>query len=752
MTKSKATAPKLTVITWLIFGFVLLAAIVRIEAAPRGSRAAAQAEANRVAVNSDDIAGVVTSSKGPEAGVWVIAETDDFETKFRKIVVTDDSGRYLIPDLRKANYKIWVRGYGLVDSRPVESTPGKTLALTATVAPTPQAAAQYYPPNYWYSMVQVPPKSAFPMKISEENGGAPPQTMQTQADWIWGLKRGCEVCHQMGNKATREVEPQLGSFKTLKEARERQFQVGQGGKQLHSSGLGLDNSTAMAMWADWSERIAKGEVPPTPPRPQGIERNVVITLWDFATRAAFPHDLISTDKRKPTANGNGRVFVSDWSEGAVSIIDPQENTASMAKVPLRNEEWRKILLSAEPQGVQFPSPYWGKDLKQVRNDNVNAGPLMMDSKGRSWFNVQTRLDVPAFCLKGSNNRFAKYYPMKQVSLEQLRFQAAGAAYYDPKTHEFGIVDLCFGGSHEDFANDKDETLYITARGVQGIGWIKTRVWDETHDAEKSQGWCPAVLDYNGDGKIGPFTKENEPADPKLDRIVTGPTGYTIAVNQVDGSVWYQTLDVPGKIVRVDPGANPPQSCIAEAYEPPFDFKDPNKQAYFSPEGIDVDTNGIVWVGLAGSAHLASFDRSKCKVRNGPTATGQHCPEGWTMYPLPGPKFKGSDVATDFFYNGWVDRFNTLGLGNNVPVLTGTGSDSLLVFLPDSKKWITLRVPYPMGFYTRSLDGRIDDPKGGWKGRGLWSAVETRVVWHDEGGWGSRPVAARFQIRPDPLAK
>ena len=124
----------------------------------------------------------------------------------------------------------------------------------------------------------------------------------------------------MGNKATREVEPQLGSFKTLKEARERQFQVGQGGKRLHSSGLGLDNSTAMAMWADWSERIAKGEVPPTPPRPQGIERNVVITLWDFATRAAFPHDLISTDKRKPTANGNGRVFVSDWSEGAVSII------------------------------------------------------------------------------------------------------------------------------------------------------------------------------------------------------------------------------------------------------------------------------------------------------------------------------------------------------------------------------------------------------------------------------------------------
>jgi hypothetical protein len=96
-------------------------------------------------VNGDDIGGIVTSSKGPEAGVWVIAETTDLPTKFRKIVVTDDAGRYLLPELPQANYKIWVRGYGLVDSKPVESVPGKTLALTAIIAPSLQAAAQYYP-------------------------------------------------------------------------------------------------------------------------------------------------------------------------------------------------------------------------------------------------------------------------------------------------------------------------------------------------------------------------------------------------------------------------------------------------------------------------------------------------------------------------------------------------------------------------------------------------------------------------------
>ena len=167
MARFKVTSAKLMAIASLIFGLVLFAAMVGIEAAPRESSAAAQAEANRVAVSADSIGGVVTSSKGPEAGVWVIAETTDLPTKFRKIVVTDDAGRYLLPELPKANYKIWVRGYGLVDSKAVMSTPGKTLALDAVIAPNAQAAAQYYPGNYWYTLVKIPPKSAFPYKNPE---------------------------------------------------------------------------------------------------------------------------------------------------------------------------------------------------------------------------------------------------------------------------------------------------------------------------------------------------------------------------------------------------------------------------------------------------------------------------------------------------------------------------------------------------------------------------------------------------------
>ncbi len=190
------------------WGMIAGVAVVRLQAGPRPNGAIAQTQASGVSVGADNVGGVVASANGPEAGVWVIAETNDFQTKFRKIVVTDDRGRYLIPDLPKANYKIWVRGYGLVDSQPVDAKPGQTLALTAVAAPSPAAAAQYYPPNYWYSMLQIPPKDAFPMTVPGQGSFLElhtGRTIQTQADYIWGLRRGCEVCHQMGTKATREV-------------------------------------------------------------------------------------------------------------------------------------------------------------------------------------------------------------------------------------------------------------------------------------------------------------------------------------------------------------------------------------------------------------------------------------------------------------------------------------------------------------------------------------------------------------------
>src|SRR5215212_5395094 len=126
-------------------GLFLSAAIAALTAFTAPPASAQQAAAATVAIDNDDIGGVVTGPKGPEAGVWVIAETRDLGVRYIKSVVTDDQGRYVIPDLPTANYDVWVRGYGLVDSPKMRAKPGQILDLTAVTAPTPAAAAQYYP-------------------------------------------------------------------------------------------------------------------------------------------------------------------------------------------------------------------------------------------------------------------------------------------------------------------------------------------------------------------------------------------------------------------------------------------------------------------------------------------------------------------------------------------------------------------------------------------------------------------------------
>jgi hypothetical protein len=155
------------------------------------------------AENTGFISGVVTSGKGPEAGVWVIAETKDFPAKLRKIVVTDDQGRFVLPELPPAQFDLWVRGYGLTDSKPVGVKAGQqNVKLAAVLARTPEDAAQSYPSNYWLSMINLPAASEFPGTGPKGNGIAPGMT--DQAEWINNLK-GCTRCHQVGSRPTRTI-------------------------------------------------------------------------------------------------------------------------------------------------------------------------------------------------------------------------------------------------------------------------------------------------------------------------------------------------------------------------------------------------------------------------------------------------------------------------------------------------------------------------------------------------------------------
>jgi len=212
--------------------------------------------------------------------------------------------------------------------------------------------------------------------------------------------------------------------------------------------------------------------------------------------------------------------------------------------------------------------------------------------------------------------------------------------------------------------------------------------------------------------------------------------------------------MPGRLIRMTKGANPPSTCTTEVYEAPYDAKGTGVGGSHS-RGIDVDSNGVVWTPLTGEGYLASFDRRKCKTPpTGDTAvTGKQCYEGWTLYPVPGPVFKSDPtIKADYNYYMFIDRQGSLGLGNNAIVVDGVNSDSLVVFQQDTKQWVRMTVPYPMGFFSRFLDGRIDSTKTGWKGRGIYAANETRGSQLTEGGKNMPSQLTHFQIRPDPLAK
>src|SRR5436309_6041602 len=256
---------------------------------------AQQRPAPEVTVGGTDLGGIVTSSKGPEAGVWVIAETTDLPTKFARVVVTDDQGRYLIPELPKASYDVWVRGYGLVDSQKVKTEIGRQLNLTAVPAPSAAAAAEYYPGVYWYSLLQIPPKSEFPG--SGLNGNGIREIMKTQHYWIDTVKNSCQSCHALGSKGMRTLEKEWGATTSSLDAWTRRVQAGQARGNMALT-LGQFGPKALALFADWTDRIARRELPTEKPqRPQGVERNVVISMWDWSMAKALHHAALSTKKR-----------------------------------------------------------------------------------------------------------------------------------------------------------------------------------------------------------------------------------------------------------------------------------------------------------------------------------------------------------------------------------------------------------------------------------------------------------------------
>jgi hypothetical protein len=667
------------------------------------------------AIDADDVGGTVRGPGGPEAGVWVIAETDAFDTRYAKIVVTDERGEYVVPDLPEAIYQVWVRGYGLLDSQKVSTKPGTARDIEVLPASDAASAARVYPAAYWYAMLRLPAEH----DVAFLGGGRNEYLM-----WIKNMS--CVGCHQLGNLATRTLPPSLGKFADSQAAWVQRIQSGQAGGSMTSLAMGHLRGVPIRYFADWTDRIAAGATPQArPARPQGVERNIVATVRDWSNERAYLHDLTGTDRRKPTVNGYGPLYgAPELSTDLLPILDPRTNSASVFATPVRDADTP----TTRTDPVVGRSPYWGEEA--IWDSRANIHNPMLDGRGRVWLTARVRAPAnPAFCRAGSTHPSAQRFPLDQ-SGRQL-------AVLDPASGKYTFVDTCFGTHHLQFAEDANDTLW-TSGGGQVVGWLDTRAFDATGDAAAAQSWAPLVLDTNGNGKLDAWTEPDARSGRHNDTRLNAGL-YAVMPNPVDGSVWGSVaFRYPGAIVRFDPA-----TLLTEIYTPPLPG--------FGVRGADIDRNGVVWTSL-GSGHLGEFDRRKCKgPLNGPKATGNHCPEGWTLHPLPGPGFVDlPEFSVESSYYTWVDQHDTLGLGVDVPIATGNLFDGVHALV--AGRFATLRIPYPLGFYMKGLEGRIDDPAAGWKGRGLWITSGDRTPFHQEGGKGSKPLIVHLQARPDPLAK
>jgi hypothetical protein len=637
-----------------------------------------------IPVDQTNIGGVVVNSSGgkPEAGVWVIAETKSLPVPFRKIVVTDDQGRFLVPDLPIGAYELWVRGYGLKDSERVKASRGDNVKVQVANAATPQEAAKIYPAGYWTSLIHPPAKEQLPLAY------------HSQEQWLAEFRAGCNQCHQIGMLAMRGYTDAKvwDTFLRLNSGMNR---------AADTLGRDLLEKTL----ADWATRIKAGEVPAAPPRPNGIERNFVVSQWDWANKDSFIHDVISTDKRNPLLYPKGKVYGADRTGGGVVwALDPLRNTVEKVQVVPRITQGLSTKLdyyhgnTGGDEGVDQTAHEW---MASPHNP-------MLDGHGRLWMTVPIRppgvennpkWSASTVALDTDNPAAIDIAAKALVS----RSHGMQLGYYDTKTGKFVGVDTSYDTHHLQF------------------DW-QSRIWS---DGDVLGMLDTAKLDLNNvEGTESAAQKAWMRVDMKEKKVIP-TTGYAVAISP-DGKVWVPVPQVDGpqnKIFVLDPKTHKYTDYLLP---PPLRV----------PHGIDFSTDGILWFS-AGSGYLGRLDPK----------TGK-----FTSWELPGAKFTGTGQetgSTEYPYFLWVDQFDTLGLGKNTVIVTGTTTDSMLIFDPNKESFSIFRMPYPMPFYTRGLDGRIDDPKAGWKGRGLWMTYSSYMPKFTETKLGS---VDHVQLRPNPLAK
>ena len=386
-----------------------------------------------------------------------------------------------------------------------------------------------------------------------------------------------------------------------------------------------------------------------------------------------------------------------------------------------------------------PSPYWGDEAIWTSKNNVHNP--MFDEKGRVWITSAVRPPENPDVLQGGVE------PSVGQAVSDRSDRGRHLAMYDPKTKKLTHIGTCFGTHHLMFAEDANNTLW-TSGGGQVVGWLNRKMFDETGDEEKSQGWTALIMDTNGNGKRDAYVEPDQPVDPAKDKRFGGAF-YSVAPAP-DGSVWGTVLGFPGAVVRLVP---------ARIRRRPRSPKSTSRRSTIrrrirasrraAATSIATACSGRRWRAGTWPASIAASARARSTVRRPPASTA---PRAGRSTPSRCRSSRASPTpAAPRAATTPGSISSTRSASARTRRSTPATRPKALLALKDGK-WVVLRVPYPLGFYTKWMDGRIDDPKAGWKGRGLWATVSTRTPFHMEGGKGTTSKVMKFQLRPSPLAK
>ena len=711
---------------------------------PHGAASRA-AGPRRVSIGDTDLGGVVTGPNGPEAGVWVIAETTDLPTKFAKMVVTDDQGRYVLPELPKANYEVWVRGYGLVDSPKVDSRARQDpQSAPPCPRPTRRRRREYYPAIYWFSMLQDAGQERIPRHRRAAATAFRPRSAARRSGSTASRPTAASAAISSATRRRARSRRSSAQFDSSYSAWVRRIQSGQASETMARTIGRLDTQRALKLFRGLDRphrrrRVAQG-------RSRSGRRASSATsssrVWDWGSPKMYLHDEIATDRRNPTVNANGPIYGSpEWSTDHVPVLDPVKQHApatSRCRCAIRRRRRRSTIRCSRA------SPYWGDET--IWDSQTSPHNPMFDDKGRVWFTARIHGPHAVGVLP------ARARTIRRPSCS--RSSAPARQLVDVRSEDAEV----HAGRHllqhpPPAVRCEEPAVGIERRRRQRQrrrGRLARSSTSSTRPAtsrRRRAGRRSSSTPTATASATKAMSEPNQPVDPTKDkRVVAG---------------FYGIAPSPGRRQRSGArcSASPARSCASIRATIPGDRARRKSTRCRCPAirraAWTSTRNGVVWVPLA-SGHMAQL--------RSPQVQGPAQRPDRDRQALPGRldalsaaraairrrSARRRPAAPESSYYTWVDQHDTFGLGKDVPIATGNNSDSLHVLVDG--KFIQLRVPYPMGFFAKgsTAASTIPTPAGRAAACGRPTATARRSI--IEGGKGTKPKVVKFQLRPDPLAR